>query len=241
MTRRPRIIAPNLPNHLVCRGNNRRRLFSYRRDYLRFVGLIIKAHAQHGCELNAVALMANHVHLLQTPPSLLAASACMKSTLQRYAQIRNQERDASGKLFEQRYFSEPVTSERQLALTTCYIEANPIRAGLVSNALDYPYSTYALHAGEPERCELPRTAWRPSPWYRGLGRSATAREAAYRDFFSAYLSEGDVPDHFAPHIAIEESSERGYTKRLLRPDGSRAGEVPSPCTFARNNRAITGK
>lgn len=224
MPRKPRNIVPELPNHLVTRGNNRRRLFSYPRDYRRFVRLLVKAHAAKRCKINAMALLSNHVHLLQTPPSVDAASKCVKSFSQRYAQIRNDQRSSSGKLFEQRFYSKPVRDDAQLAMTVCYIDANPVTGGLVANAIDYPYSTYAIHAGEPERCALPLDTWTPSPWYLGLGRSATAREAAYRECFAVYLETKQWPEHQSEFAHIEELSFRPYTRRLLRPDGTRASD-----------------
>jgi len=226
MARRPRDIVPDLPNHIVVRGNNRRRLFSYPRDYQRFIGLMTAAHARMQCRIHAMALLANHVHILQTPPSVESASSCMKVFQQRYAQIRNLQRAASGKLFEQRYYSKPVRDDAQLAMTVCYIDANPMIGGKVGDPLDYPYSTYAIHAGEPERCALPRSAWTPSPWYLSLGRTPTARETAYRRYFAAYLEWKRAPSHDSEIARIEALSFRRYSRRLLRPDGSRAAERP---------------
>jgi putative transposase len=224
MPRKQRDIAPGFPNHIVTRGNNRRRLFSYPRDYIRFLGLASRAHAANQCRINAVALMSNHIHLLQTPPSSEAASTCVKAFSQRYAQIRNAQRDGSGKLFEQRFYNKPVRSDAQLGLTICYIDANPVVGGVVEKAIDYPYSTYAIHAGEPEKCALPRAAWTPSPWYLALGRSPTARETAYRECFDLYLSTKKYPDHQPEFAHIEELSFQPYRRRLLRPNGSRASD-----------------
>ncbi|HTM21930.1 MAG TPA: transposase [Kofleriaceae bacterium] len=240
MSRPPRLILPNHPNHIVNRGNNRRRLFSYREDYRTFIRLLANAYRKENCELNAACLLDNHTHALNTPPSVTAASACAKRYAQRYAQIRNLKREGSGKLFEQRFYSKPVTSVIQLAYTTMYIEANPLRAGLVTDALDYPWSTYALHAGEPERSAFPSWMWTPSRWYLGLGRSADERAATYRQLFEVYVRGGLRPDH-ADELEKLDLLDRPYTLRLRRPDESRAAEsAASRWPFARKRRAMTG-
>jgi putative transposase len=203
----------------MLRGNNRRRLFSYTDDYRLFLRLFERACPPFGCRVHALCLMVNHVHDLTTPPSVESMSGFVKNVSQRYAQIRNTKRDASGKLFEQRYKSKPVADEHHLAAATAYIDANPLRAGRVKDALDYPWSTYAIHVGQPNRSAIPRSLWTPSPWYLSLGSSAAKRADVYRQFFEAYVAKDDFSafDDF-------EIDEMPYRRRLLRPNGSRAAE-----------------
>ena len=128
-------ILPAQPNHAIARGNNRRTLFSYPRERRTFLRILREQVQKTDCALHAICLMTNHIHLLITPPTVEAMSFCMKITLQRHAQRRNTNRGASGKLFEQRFDSEPVTDTRQLAATQMYIEANPIRAGIARDPI----------------------------------------------------------------------------------------------------------
>ena len=145
---RSQVIVAQQPNHIVSRGNNRRRLFSYPRERLCYIRLLFGALAAHSCTIQAICLMVNHIHLLLTPPTVEAASACMKRVNQRFAQIRNSERQGSGKLFEKRFFSAPIKNEKHLALTVMYIEANPYRAALRDSS-NYPWSSRAIHSGVP--------------------------------------------------------------------------------------------
>ena len=211
--RKPRseILIAELPNHLILRGNNRRRLFSYPKDYRTFLWHLGRAAEETNCLVHSLCLMTNHVHNLTTPPSVDAASKCIARVAQRYAQLRNAQRNGSGKLFEQRFYSKPVETDDYLLAATLYIEANPIRAGVVTNALDYPWSTYPLHAGCPERSAVPRQLWAPSRWYLSLGHSARERARAYCELFDAYVGQRPIDD----------DGDR-YTRRLLRPNGSRA-------------------
>jgi putative transposase len=217
---RSKIVVPGVPNHIIVRGNNRRRLFSFAGDYRAFLCLLQRSGEQHECAVHALCLMSNHVHDLVTPPTLEASSRYVARFAQRYAQLRNARRGGTGKLFEERFRSKPVVSAEQLVNTTLYIDANPVRAGLVDDALDYPWSTYAFHAGFAERSQIPRALWTPSAWYVSLGRSDGERARVYRELFDAYVAGASEPDDdVAP---IERRSSERYTLRLTRPDGSRA-------------------
>src|SRR5205823_3755859 len=106
--RKNRDIAPGLPNHFVLRANNRRRLFSYESEYRQFLAFLDDARLKYGCLIHALALLANHLHMMVTPPTVVAGWKLVQSCAQRYAQWRNRRRDGSGKLFEQRFTSVPI-------------------------------------------------------------------------------------------------------------------------------------
>jgi putative transposase len=214
-------LVPGCPNHLILRGNNRRRMFSYPRDYRTFIRLLDFANLKTGCELHALCLMPNHVHQLTTPPTVEAASECVASFAQRYAQIRNANRSGSGKLFEERFRSKPIADDAHLMAATMYIEANPIRAGLVRSAAEYRWSTYALHAGV-DRNSLLASMWTPSSWYLSLGASSSEREGAYRELFADYVARPPADDDPFDYLDVP------YRRRLLRPNGSRAAEGRAP-------------
>lgn len=220
---RDQLINPENPNHIILRGNNRRRLFSYPRDYQSFLWFFGRANDAMACSVHALCMMTNHVHNLTTPPSVDATSECVKTFAQRYAQLRNEARGGSGKLFEQRFRSKPIADDAHMLAAMLYIEANPIRAGLVTNPADYPWSTYSLHAGF--RSAIPRALWTPSSWYLSLGRTTEQRERAYRELFDDYIAKG-MPDEEGRWLELSYLDEP-YTRRLLRPNGSRAAEPAS--------------
>jgi putative transposase len=202
MSRRPRheLVVPGLPHHVVLRANNRRNLFASTHDRLRFLRFVADADGPGACGVLALALMTNHVHLLIDAPSFEETWRWIKRIAQRYAVHRNRERGASGKVFEQRYGLKAVTSERQLAATTAYIDLNPLRAGV-----DSPWTTRSLHAGEGKVVDAIRDVWRPSAWWLGLGESDAARHARYREFC--------------------ELRQESWWPDVARPDGARPGPV----------------
>jgi putative transposase len=182
MPRAARQVLEGVPHHIVLRGNNRRRLFSYPRDYLFFIGLMSPRLIHSDVCVHALCLMPNHVHLLASPFDEGAFGRLVKRVAQRYAQVRNKRYGTTGKLFEQRYYSKPLKSERHLAIATAYIDLNPVRAHLVDDGNDYEWSTHRIHSGAPCFTAGLTKLWTPTDWYLRLGHEPAARTAAYRDW-----------------------------------------------------------
>lgn len=217
MSRSPRTVIPGIPHHVILRGNNRRRLFSFPRDYLGFVNLLLGASLDVPCLVHALCLMSNHVHLLVSPEQSDALACFVKFVAQRYARRRNDMRAGSGKLFEERYKSVPIASERQLAIATAYIDLNPVRAGLVREPADYRWSTFRLHGGQLSRSVIPPQLWTPSSWYTALGNNSADRAASYIAFVETCRIDEARPE-WAPE-AGDPSSRRDW-RRHERPDGT---------------------
>lgn len=218
MPRRARhlTVIPGHPHHLVLRGNNRRRLFSYQLEHTFFLRRMVNGSRELGVPVHTTVLMSNHVHLIVTPTDHHQLGRFVGSFAQPYAQFRNRRRGSSGKLFEERYRCIPIRSEEQMTITTAYIELNPVRAGLCSEPGDYRWSTYSLHAGHDGSDPLISRLWTPSSWYLSLGCAPIDRSAAYRDWFEHYRARDEWSD-----VYRDPPQKRGG-KRFERPDRRRA-------------------
>ncbi len=236
MSRQARIVVPDYPHHVVLRANNRRRLFSYASDYQRFLRYLEQALERTDVALHALTLMSNHVHMIVRAPGVEVMARFVKLTAQRYAQQRNRERTASGKLFEARFWSDPIVDDEQLAVVTYYADVNALRAGMVDDPADHRWSTYAIHAGQPERSSIPVDLWTPSPWYLALAATANVRAARYRERVALYLAEGRQPKRMTAIRAAEALSASPYGRRLERPDGTYAREDQAPYGATRRVR-----
>ncbi len=105
MPRRPRVIVPNMPMHIIQRGNNKQLCFAAEEDY-RFYLDWLKEYAEFTkCQIHAYVLMTNHVHLLVTSPTTIGVGEMMKRLGQRYVQYVNRTYDRSGTLWEGRFRS----------------------------------------------------------------------------------------------------------------------------------------
>jgi putative transposase len=236
MARKPRRVIPDTPHHIYSRGNNRRRLFSSEADYRFFLRCLERGLRASRSAIHQLTLMTNHFHLIVTPKDKEDLSEMMKRCNHRYAQIRNDRRKGSGKLFEERFSSKPIKSEEQLIATTLYNDSNAYRAGMVATPFDHKWSTAALHAGCPAQAKIPLDLWTPSPWYAALGRTPDARAERYRAAMQGYLALGAPrPEEME---VIEETCAR-YTRRLERPDGTSARE-PNAAEWSRDLLRLRG-
>jgi putative transposase len=217
MPRRARVVSPGTPHHVYQRGNNRRRLFSNDADRLFWLRCLEGGLEASECALHQHTLMTNHVHLVVTPPHEKALGVLMKETCQRYAQERNVRKNASGKLFEQRFHSKILDDERHLVYTLLYNDANGYRAGLVDDPTAHCWSTGPLHAATDDS-RIPRSMWTPLGFYRRLGPTPEARAKAYRLLMATYLRDRSW-------IPVDDKSDaRRYRQRIERPDGTMARE-----------------
>ncbi len=223
MSRTRRIVVPGAPHHVYLRGNNRRRLFSSLADRLHFVRCLERGLEITACQLHQLTLMSNHVHLVSTPPDPLALSRLVHRVGQRYAQQRNANRHASGKLFEERFHSKVITDDQQLMATTLYNDANAFRAGMVGDPLGHAWSTGPLHAATGAS-RIPRSLWTPSGWYLALGTTPEARGDRYRAIMASYTGQAHAPPSSAA-LDRERHDDEPYRYRVERPDRSSAREA----------------
>jgi putative transposase len=189
MPRRARLALPNIPLHIIQRGNNRQACFFADEDY-RFYLDWLREHADKtGCQVHAYVLMTNHVHLLISTERPDTPGALMKALGQRYVQYVNRTYRRSGTLWEGRYRSCLTQEENYLLACQRYIELNPVRAGMVGHPAEYRWSSYRGNAlGEPD------LLLKPHSLYQSLGKDGASREAAYRELFRYDLGPGLIDE-----------------------------------------------
>lgn len=89
MPHRPRVILPDVPMHLIRRGNNRQVCCCSDDAYRFYLGWLGEYAAKTGCSVHAYVLMTNHAHLLLSSDSTSGVGELMKFLRQRYVQCFN--------------------------------------------------------------------------------------------------------------------------------------------------------
>ena len=180
MARLPRLSLAGYPHHVIQRGNNRQAIFSSAADY-RFLLELIRQYARD-CQVavHAYVLMSNHFHLLITPQEGEGLGRMMQGVGRSYVQYFNRQHKRTGTLWEGRYRSTVLQTERYLLQCMAYIDLNPVRAAMVAGPQDYPWSSFAHYTGQ--RAD-PLVS--PHPLYWELGNTPFAREAAYQSLVQA--------------------------------------------------------
>ncbi|MCB2293919.1 transposase [Clostridium algoriphilum] len=138
---------PGSIHHITCRGNRRSDLFKAEEDYIIFLAIVKEVMEKLPFELYSYCLMTNHIHL-QIKTLDDSISQIMKRINQIYAQYFNKTYNYIGHLFQDRYHSEVIETDEQLLSTSRYIHLNPVRANMVKNPEEYPWSSYKIYVGE---------------------------------------------------------------------------------------------
>jgi putative transposase len=168
-------LLPGYPQHLIQRGHHQERILYEEDDYWFLWEKIGAAAKKFRCDLHAYVLMPNHIHLLLTPKIENGVGKLMQYVGRYYVQHFNAQHGRTGTLWEGRYRATLIDPKAHLLELSHYIEANPVRAGLVEQVGDYAWSSYGANAlGEDDSLVTPH------PEYLRLGRSTKARRAAYR-------------------------------------------------------------
>ncbi len=183
MARLPRLTLPGFTHHVIQRGNNRQAIFASRADYQILLDLLEENARKFDVAIHAYVLMSNHFHLLLTPQTPDGLPQMMQALGRRYVRYFNDSQQRSGTLWEGRYKSALIQSERYLLACMAYIDLNPLRAGLVAAPGDYPWSSYGHYTGvRIDRLITPHALM----WE--LGNTPFAREAAYAELVQAGIN-----------------------------------------------------
>lgn len=231
MPRRSRLILPNVPLHIIQRGNNRQICFAAEDDYQFYLEWLARIAKNVGCHVHAYVLMSNHVHLLLSATNPLGAAELMKALGQRYVQYFNRQYRRSGTLWEGRFRSCLVQEEGYLLACHRYIELNPVRAGMVEHPAEYVWSSYRANAqGEANLFVTPHLL------YLQLGNQSEARLAHYRELFRYELDPGTVDairsatngNYALGSAKFADQVERALQRRASRGKPGRPCKPPEP-------------
>ncbi len=147
MARISRLVVPGLAHHVTQRGNRRQITFFRAYDYELYRELLGEQCEKGEISIWAYCLLPNHVHLIAVPGAQEGLARALGEAHRRYTTIINRREGWTGCLWQGRFASFPM-EESHLRAATRYILLNPVRAGLVDRAVDWPYSSIKAHLRE---------------------------------------------------------------------------------------------
>lgn len=151
MARLPRLRLPQYPLHVYFRGNNHQAIFRNDGDRLFLHRVLGDAARRFGARVHAYVFMGNHVHLLVTGAEEQSVSKMIQSAGRRYVGYFNTVHRRTGTLWEGRFHSSLIDTDRYFLVCQRYIELNPVRAGLCGHPSQYPWSSHRHYAqGRPD-------------------------------------------------------------------------------------------
>lgn len=171
MPREPRTTGLRPIQHITSRGNDKQAIFRDDLDRQILLERLTVAAERYRWSVLSYCLMDNHIHLvIESAPDDLS-NGC-RDALGSYVRRYHRRHGTTGHLFGRRFHSVVVAREGQLPSLLRYVALNPVRAGLVTSAAEWPWSSYRATAhgdATPVLIDLPRVLTL-------LGRdSATAR------------------------------------------------------------------
>ncbi len=138
------MVVPGMPHHITQRGNRRQQTFFNDGDYAAYVELMAEWCRERAVEIWSYCLMPNHIHLIAVPSTEDGLRWAIGETHQRYTRRINFREKWRGYLWQGR-FASFVMDEPYLLAVARYIELNPVRARLVRDACDWPWSSAKAH------------------------------------------------------------------------------------------------
>ena len=132
--------------HVLNRANGRLRIFRKRGDFLGFENILAEGVERFDMRICGYCIMSNHWHLVLWPREDGDLSAFMRWITQTHTQRYHGSHGTVGigHLYQGRYKSFPVQDQAYYLTVLRYVEANPLRAGLVEKADAWPWSSYAV-------------------------------------------------------------------------------------------------
>ncbi|MCX6566577.1 MAG: transposase [Candidatus Aminicenantes bacterium] len=150
MPRIARVVVPNCPHHITNRGNRRQAIFFGDEDKKLYLRLLLRYGDLFGLKFWAYCLMHNHVHLIAVPLKSDSMNLTIREAHKKYTSQVNLQMNWRGSLWQGRYYSFPL-EDIHLYRALRYVENNPVRAGIVKIAENYPWSSASSHVlGKPD-------------------------------------------------------------------------------------------
>jgi putative transposase len=128
--------------HIYNRGAGRGKIFFNEGNYEYLLRLVKQYCTKYGATTIAYSLMSNHFHFLLRQDTDEPLSKFMQVLFNTYVQALNLQHKRTGTLFEGRFKHKRVDKWEYLIVLCRYIHLNPVKARLVANPEDWPYSNY---------------------------------------------------------------------------------------------------
>ena len=191
MPRAKRILFDNGVYHIVQRGHNRGDLFRSNSDYKKFKDIIRKYKKKFTFDIYHYCIMTNHFHFLLKALKGASLPKILQGITQTYSYYYRQVYGHCGYVYQNRYKTFIIDKDSYLLECGRYIERNPVRAGIVKDPADYPWSSYNYYT-RGKKDDIVTT----EPLFLELGRSVVERGKVYIDYVTTPRPYEELIDSF---------------------------------------------
>jgi len=226
MARPLRIEFPGALYHITSRGNARQTIFLDEEDFTDFLTILGQVTRRYHFLLHSYCLMHNHYHLLiETPEGNLARG--MRQLNGIYTQHVNKRHQRVGHILQGRYKSILIDKENYLLELSRYIALNPVRANLVEDPKDWPWSAYPQLIGCNQKIPCLSTDWILAQF----GPERKAAIEAYQEFVLSGIDVGSPLEKVKGQLFLGPENFMDQIKHLIHEQES-LSEIPKKQRYA---------
>ena len=181
MGRAKRIDKGGIVYHVINRANGRLRIFKKRADFEAFERILAEGVERFGMRVCGYCIMSNHWHLVLWPREDGDLSQFMRWVTLTHSQRWHVAHGTVGigHLYQGRYKSFPVQGNAHYLTLMRYVEANPLRAGIVDTAGGWPWSSLAVRLGEEKELPISRGPVKlPANWHKHVALAIAPNDLA---------------------------------------------------------------
>ena len=186
MARLPRYPGAGFVHHVVQHGHNRQPIALDEEDRRTWRALLGEALATTHVALHGWVLLADHFHLVLTPPVEGDVGRLMQSLGRRYVSAFNRRHGRSGTLWDGRYRASLLEPGPEVLRSLCFVDAHLHRCGATDEEA-LAGSSLGHHTG---RARDPYLTDPPEVW--ALGNTPFERQAAYAGLVETGLATHEV-------------------------------------------------
>ncbi len=170
--------------HIYSRSNGKIPIFKSRNDFIYFRSLLKRYSLRFDLKIYHWVIMTNHYHLLLELEEPKRISKIMAGLSKAYSCYYHKVYSTAGFLWQGRFKLQPVQEDNYLVACGRYIERNPVRAGMVNEAYEYPYSSARYYClGENDGITV------EDPAFLSFGTNLAYRRNAYIEFLRKFDDE----------------------------------------------------
>lgn len=220
MSRPLRIAFPGAIYHLTSRGNARGLIFLDDDDRQQFLRLLAFCVERFRWICHAYCLMDNHYHLLIEMPEANLQEG-MRQLNGVYTQKLNRRHARVGHVFQGRYKAILIDRDSYLLELCRYIVLNPVRANMVQEVSQYPWSSYQATLGTSTSPDWLQTEWLLSQF----GKRKSIARKKYAEFVAAGLQQESLLNKLSGQVLLGEKSFFEAMRPFLQTQANTA-EIP---------------
>lgn len=191
MPRPLRIIIPNIPLHILNRGNNRQEVFKDEEDFEYFLNLLKRYKKELAFKLYHFCLMPNHTHFVLEPTIEKSLPKIMLKLTLSHTRYFNNKYKGVGHVWQGRYKSSLLGKENYFIWCGLYNELNPVRAKMVKHPKDWKHSSFNFYGGK-EVSPLINGLIDVDPYYLRLSSIPERRKQIYLDNINKIIEENHL-------------------------------------------------